>query len=106
MIWVTLEEAKQQLRIDPDFTLEDQKIQRYIDSAEETILNVTGRTVDELKAMNKIDQTKIPSPIWEATVMLVDLSYQQSNPMSMQQLYLVPYSFDMKLKPYIKLTTE
>jgi hypothetical protein len=41
----------------------------------------------------------------QAGLMLVAQSYQHREPASPQNLYAVPYAFDLLLKPYIKLTT-
>ena len=38
--------------------------------------------------------------------MLVAQSYQHREPMSPQNLYTVPYAFDLLLKPYMRLTTS
>lgn len=103
MKWLTLEDIKKQLRIEPDFTDDDALLIRYGDSAESVILNITGRTYEELKSMNRLGDD-IPADIWEATVMLVTLSYEQRSPVSMQNMNAIPYSFDMKVKPYMKLT--
>jgi hypothetical protein len=106
MKWLELEEIKQQLRIEPDYHDEDALLTRYGNSAEAVVLNITGRTIDELKAMNPTGEDEIPADIWEATVMLVTLSYEHRSPVSMQNLYAIPYAFDMKVKPYMRLTTK
>ena len=106
MKWLTLEEIKQQLRIEPDFTDEDSLLVRYGNSAEAVVLNITGRTFEELKAMNPTGEDAIPADLWEATVLLVELSYQQRSPLTSQNLSVVPYAFDMKIKPYMRLTTK
>jgi len=103
MKWITLEEIKQQLRIEPDYTDEDDKLERYGNSAEATILNLTGRTFEELKAMNPTGEDAIPPDLWEATVLLVSVSYEHNSAVDQYQMYAVPYSVDMKLKPYMKL---
>ena len=99
MKWLKLAEIKQQLRIEPDFHDEDALLERYGSSAESAILNITGRTYEELVAMNP------PADLWEATVMLVNMSYEHRSPVSMQNLYSNP-SFDMKIKPYIRLANK
>lgn len=106
MKWLTLEDIKQQLRIEPDFVLEDNLLTRYGESAEAVVLNTTGRTYDELVAMNPTGENKIPADIWEASVMLVTLSYEQRSPVSMNNMYAIPYSFDMKVSPYIRHTRK
>ena len=104
MNWLTLPTIKEHLRIEADFTMEDSMLTIYGESAEATVLSITGRTVAELKEMNIDDQTKVPTPIIHASLLLVDTSYQQRAAVSPQQLYAIPYAFDMLIKPYIKLT--
>jgi uncharacterized phage protein (predicted DNA packaging) len=105
MKWLELDEIKQQLRIEPDYHDEDSLLERYGDSAESAILNITGRTYEELVDMNPLGENKIPADIWEATVMLVNMSYEHRSPVSMQNLYSNP-AFDMKIKPYIRLANK
>lgn len=52
MKWLTLTLIKQQLRLEQDYHDEDALLELYGGSAENTILQCTNRTVDELKAMN------------------------------------------------------
>lgn len=105
MKWLELEDIKEQLRIEPDFTDDDKLLTRYGNSAEAVILNITGWTYEELKALNPIGEDEIPADIWEATVMLVNMSYEHRSPVSMQNLYSNP-TFEMKLKPYIRLANK
>lgn len=105
MKWLTLEDIKHQLRIEADYTDEDTLLTRYGNSAEAVVLNITGRTFDELKAMNPTGEDEIPADIWEASVMLVTMSYEHRSTVSMQNLYSNK-AFDMKIKPYMRLTTK
>ena len=105
MKWLTLEEIRQQLRIAEDCHEEDALLVRYGNSAEAVVLN-TGRTYDELKAMNPTGEDAIPADVWEATVMLVELSYQQRSPLTSQKLSIIPLAFDVKIKPYVRLAME
>ena len=104
MRWITLEDIKDQLRIEQSNHSEDRMLTRYANSAENTILTLTHRTEAELKAMNKLDPTEIPPEIWECTLFLVEHSYWSRGAVSPQQMYAVPYGFDMKIKPYVRLT--
>lgn len=98
MKWLTLNEIKDQLRIERDFTLEDQKLTMYGDSAEEVLMEITRRTYDDFVE----NYGKIPTPIREASLMLVTASYETGSAVSLQQLYSNP-TFEMKLKPYMRL---
>ena len=99
MKWLTLNEIKDQLRIERDFDEENDKLTNYGNSAEEVILEICQRTYDDF-----IDNYgAIPAPIREASLLLVVLSYQHGTAADSQQMYAVPYAFDFKLKPYMRL---
>ena len=102
MKWLTLEKIKAQLRIDPSFTLEDEILTMYGESAEDSVLDIIRRSYTEV--MEKYGT--VPTPLVHASLMLVDISYKERGPVSSQNLYQVPYAVDFKLKPYMKLTDE
>ena len=100
MKWLTLEQIKQQLRIEQDFTDEDGLLEMYADSAEDTVLNICQRTYEDM-----VDSFGgIPQPIVEASLLLVAMSYEHRSPASQYQMYAVGYAFDMRIKPYMRLT--
>jgi len=101
MKWLTLKEIKQQCRIEPDYTGEDEVLTGYGESAEETVLNLCQRTYDDFIS----EYGKIPQPIVEASLMLVTLSYEHRTPVTQYQMYAVGYAFDMKVKPYMRLVS-
>ena len=45
----------------------------------------------------------MPAPLVQAALMLVDTSYQFRSPVSAQNMSVVPYTFDLLVKPYVKL---
>jgi hypothetical protein len=99
MKWLTLDEIKEQLRIEADFDLENDKLTMYGESAEEVVCEICRRTYDDF-----LDTYgAIPAPIREASLLLVVASYEVGSPVSMQQMYAVGYGFDMKVKPYMRL---
>ena len=100
MKWLSLDYIKQHSRI--DFDCEDGLLEMYGDSAEETVLNICNRTYDDIVEVYGC----IPAPLYHAALILVDTSYTQREAVSMQQLYTVPYGFDMLVKPYMRLTTK
>lgn len=102
MKWLTLEKIKAQLRIDPSFTLEDNILEMYGESAEDSVLDIIRRSYTEVIET----YGKVPTPLVHASLMLVDLSYKERGPVSSQNLYQVPYAIDMKLKPYMKLADD
>lgn len=97
MKFLTVPLIKQHSRI--DFNCDDDLLEMYGDSAEDTVLNLIGRNYDDL--MEKYG--KVPVPIKQAALMLVDTSYQYRTPSSPNNLSMVPYTFDILIKPYIKL---
>ena len=102
MKWLTLNTIKAQLRIDSSFTLEDDLLTLYGDSAEDTVLNTIGRSYTEVVET----YGEVPVALKHASLLLVDLSYQQRSPVSMQNMYVVPYTFDIMLKPYVRLANS
>ena len=97
MKWLTLEWIKLHSRI--DFDCEDDLLELYGEDAEQTILNLIGRSFDDLIET----YGEVPKPLYVAALMLVEVSYTQRAPITQTNLYTVPYAFDMKVKPYMKL---
>ena len=97
MKWLTIEMIKAHSRI--DFECEDNLLMLYADSAEQTVLNICGRSYEEI--VEKWGE--FPVPLIQASLMLVDNSYTQRSPASAQNLYSVPYPLDVLVKPYMKL---
>ena len=103
MKFLSLEYIKQHSRIDLD--CEDGLLEMYGDSAEDTVAQYLnrGKTVDEMVADLKEVYGHIPAPIYHAALMLVDVSYQYRSPISPTKVFVVPYTFDLLVKPYMKL---
>lgn len=110
MMWLNLETIKAHSRI--DYKGEDDLLTVYANSAERTILQVCNRSFQSLKECKQKEDEEmgdghsdyvVPDPIVQATLMLVDLSYTQRSPVTSQNLYLVPYTFDLLVKPYMIL---
>ena len=99
MKYLTIDYIKQHSRI--DFGDDDELLKFYAESAETATLNYIGRSLEELKDMNG---GTVPVPVIQATLMLVDHSYQQRSPASSVQLSTVPYTFDFLNRPYKKIT--
>ena len=97
MKWLTIEMIKAHSRI--DFECEDDLLMLCADSAEQTVLNICGRSYEEIVEK----WGGFPVPLIQASLMLVDNSYTQRSPASAQNLYSVPYTFDVLVKPYMKL---
>lgn len=99
MKWLTLEQIKAQLRIEPNFTAEDELLKGYGDSAESTVLNHLNRTYYDM-----LEQYgRVPQPIIDASKMLVDVWYKHRSPVEALSMSVVPYTFELMIKPYMKL---
>lgn len=99
MKWLTLEKIKQQCRIEADFTMEDALLTGYGNSAESTVLNHLNRTYYDLTEQ----YGEVPQDLINASLMLVDVWYQHRSPIEALSLSIVPYTFDLLIKPYMKL---
>ena len=100
MKWLTLEWIKKHSRI--DFDCEDELLELYGEDAEQTVLNLINRSYDEVMET----YGEVPKPLYVAALMLVEVSYTQRAPITQTNLYTVPYAFDTKVKPYMKLTND
>lgn len=103
MKFLSLDFIKQHSRI--DFDCEDQLLEQYADSAEETICGLLerGDTVEEMVESLEEQYGKIPANIYEAGQMLVETSYTHRSAVSPQNMSIIPYTFDLKIKRYMKL---
>ena len=100
MKFLTLEQIKAQCRIEEDFTLEDSKLTLYGESAEQVVFNYCRRQYEDFIS----EYGAIPQDVVHATLLLVTASYEHNAAVSMQNLSMVPYGFDMLVKPYMRLT--
>lgn len=99
MKFLTLEYIKQHSRLDYT-SAEDEVIEIYANSAEDTVLNLCRRTENEIKKK----YGAIPAPIIHAALMLVDLFYQQRASASTVDFKAVPFGLALLLRPYMKLS--
>ena len=99
MKFLTLELIKAQCRIEVDFTMEDSKLTLYGDSAEQVIFNMCQRPYEDFIET----YGAIPQDVVHAALLLVTASYEHNAAVSMQNLSMVPYGFDMLIKPYMRL---
>jgi len=98
MEYLTLDYIKSHSRICCD--CEDDLLDLYGESAEKTVLNLLGRTLDDLKASN---DGEVPAPVIHATLLLTENSVRHRSPSEQINLSLVPYNIDMMIKPYMVL---
>ena len=102
MKFLTFDMIKAQLRLDDEQAkLEYDLLNDYGEAAEDAVLNICHRTITDIFEQYGM----VPKALVQAGLMLVAQSYQHREPASPQNLYAVPYAFDLLLKPYIKLIT-
>ena len=98
MQFLTLDLIRQHSRIDT--SCEAQVLELYGEAAEHTLFTYLGRTYQEVLEAN---DGVIPAPLRQAALMLVNVSYQYRSPISPTNVSIVPYTFDILVKPYMKL---
>lgn len=105
MEFLTLTKIKEQLRIEPEFTLEDVLFTSYGDAAEESLCQFLNRwkTITDMIASLTEEYGGIPKSITNAALMLVDTWYQHRSSVNPVNVSIVPYTFDLLIKPYMKL---
>lgn len=105
MKFLTIDKIKQQLRL--DCTCESELLDAYGNSAEATLAAYIGfmdeNNVPSVDKMLEAYGGTMPAPLVQAALMLVDTSYQFRSPVSAQNMSVVPYTFDLLVKPYVKL---
>ena len=102
MKYLTFDKIKAQLRLDDaQATAEQDILIMYGESAEESLFEILNRTYEDVIEV----YGRMPSPLVHATLMLVDVSYQYRSPVSAQNMSMVPYTFELLVKPYMLLAT-
>ena len=100
MKFLTFDQIKAQLRLDDEQAEEERDIlELYGESAEDAVLSLVRRNRANLVET----YGRIPKQIVQATLMLVAISYQHREPASQQNMYAVPYTFDLLIKSYMRL---
>jgi uncharacterized phage protein (predicted DNA packaging) len=103
MKFLTFDQIKAQLRLDDQQAFDEHDLlEIYGEAAEDMVLNTCNRTMEDI-----VEQWgNVPKALVQAGLMLVAQSYQHREPASPQNLYAVPYAFDMMVKPYMRLTSN
>ena len=96
MKYLTLDYIKQHSRLNYD--CEDNLLELYGTAAEDSLLNVLNRTYEDLIE----EYGCVPAPLMQATLMLVDTSYQYRSPSTNGSVTQLP-TFDFFVKPYMNL---
>ena len=100
MKFLTFDQIKAQLRLDDaQATEEHDLLELYGESAEDAVLSLVRRNMANLVET----YGRVPKQIVQATLMLVAISYQHREPASQQNMYAVPYAFDMLIKSYVRM---
>ena len=103
MKFLTFDQIKAQLRLDDQQALDEHDLlELYGDAAEDMVLNICNRTITDIYEQYGM----VPKALVQAGLMLVAQSYQHRETVSPQNLSVVPYAFDLLLKPYMRLTTS
>ena len=98
MKYLTLEYIKSHSRIDYD--CENEIIDKYAAAAENSILRLLNRTIDDLMEANG---GEVPDEVMVATMELTDNLIRHRSPIEQTALSVVPYNFDLMLSPHVAL---
>ena len=98
--WLTLNDIKDQLRIERSNTLEDNLLTLYGCGAEEALLNACERTLDDIKAKNN---NEVPASLHIAALLLATHLYEHRGPTTNVPVSAIPYTLDVYWKPYARL---
>lgn len=111
MKFLSLTDIKAQCRIEPEFTLEDSLLTRYGAAAENTLLRMCNRSYDDILTEYGEDgetpgSKVVPNDFYVAALMLSKHLYEHHGPTQNVPVSMVPYTLDMLIKPFMKLTTN
>lgn len=95
---MTINEAKQHLNIDLDFTGDDEYIEQLIMVCEQVVVNrCKVSSIDELKV-----DGELPRPIIHAIKLFIGNLYNNRESVSFGQAHELPMSFEYLILPYVK----
>ena len=98
MKYLTLDYIKAHSRIDYD--CENEIIEKYASAAENSILRLLNRTIDDLMEANG---GEVPDEVMVATMELTENLIRHRSPIEQTALSVVPYNFDLMLRPHMAL---
>ena len=100
MKFLTFDQIKAQLRLDDAQATEERDLlELYGEAAEDAVLSLIRRNMANLTET----YGRVPKQIVQAALMLTAISYQHRESASQQNMYAVPYAFDLLIKPYIRM---
>ena len=100
MKWMNINYLKQHSRIDYD--CEDALLEQYGTAAEGFCLDRMGRTYENLLDI----YGEIPARLYECVQLLVDNMYQYRTMVSMNNMSIVPYTFESMIANFMRHTKE
>ena len=102
MKYLTFDQIKAQLRLDDEqAALEQSILTTYGEAAEDAVLNVCNRTITDIFST----YGEVPTGLVVAALLLVDDTYNNRGTISPMSVQHLP-TFDINVKPYMKLTTN
>lgn len=104
MEFLTIDYIKQHSRLLSD--CDDQLLELYGDSAEETLAGLLnrGKTVEQMVVSLTEEYGQVPARCYHAALMLTEQAYNHRGPTSPTNMSIVPYGFDLLIKPLMRLT--
>lgn len=110
MKFLTLDEIKDQCRIERDFDLENTLLNAYGAASENTLLRICNRSYSDLLENFGEDDGEggkvVPPDFRVAALMLAKHLYEHRGPTEMVTQSMVPYALDHLIKPFMRLTTS
>lgn len=110
MKFLTLDEIKDQCRIEHDFTLEDALLTAYGGASENTLLRICNRSYSDLLTHFGDDNGEgvkvVPADFRAAALMLAKHLYEHRGPTENVSVSMVPYALDLLIKPFMRLATD
>lgn len=88
----TIEQLKQNLNIENEYTEEDTYLTMLLQVAEDAVFNYLDKTPADFET--------IPNPIVFAVIILASQFYENRTPVAFAQATKIPYSFEFLLSPY------
>lgn len=95
-----LELLKKHVRAD-DFDTDDEKLQVYLDAAEEQVILATNRTAEELLGLGRDGQ--LPASLVQATLLMAASWYDNAEGIQSVQMHEMPYGVSSLVKPFVKI---
>jgi uncharacterized phage protein (predicted DNA packaging) len=109
MKFLTLNEIKDQCRIEHDFTLEDTLLTTYGGASENALLRICNRSYSDLLENFGDDDGEcgkvVPADFRVAALLLAKHLYEHRGPTENVSVSMVPYALDSLIKPFMRLTS-